>query len=174
LQTTGPGITLQCMSLEGAQEFSTEVAASVRDCFATITDFDSYPAWSSAVQQIAVLERRHDGLARLVEFHVDMTIKTVRYVLEYDYDGPEALRWQSVDGDLESIEGAYTFEKLKAKQTMATCQQVVAIGFWVPGPILHMIERTALQQSVLEFKREAEARTRKAPARGQARKRGDR
>jgi len=168
---TGLGINLQKMSLEEAQKFSTEVAASVRDCFATITDFDSYPSWSSAVQEISVLERHRDGLARLVEFHVDMTIKTVRYILEYDYEGSQALRWQSVDGDLELIQGAYTFEKLKAKQTMATCQQAVAIGFWVPGPILRMMERTALQQSVLEFKREAEARTRRARTPGRVRKR---
>ncbi len=157
------------MSLHGAQEFSAEIAAPVRDCFATITDFDRYPAWSSTVREIAVLDRHADGLARRVEFHVDITIKTVRYVLQYEYDAPENLRWHAVDGDLEAIEGAYVFEKLKPKLTRATCRQAVAIGFWVPGPIRRMLERSALQQSVLEFKDAVETRSaRRRPARKRA------
>jgi ribosome-associated toxin RatA of RatAB toxin-antitoxin module len=159
------------MSLQGAQEFSTEVAASVKDCFATITDFDRYPSWSPSVREIQVLERYPDGLARLVEYHLDMKLKILRYVLEYQYSEPHRLTWHSVEGDIESIEGVYEFEKLSAKQTRATCRQAVAMGFWVPGPIRRMLEQSAVQQSVLEFKAEAEKRARKAPAGKPARKR---
>ncbi|MBI4515133.1 MAG: SRPBCC family protein [Deltaproteobacteria bacterium] len=150
------------MSLAGAQEFSAEVAAPVRDCFAAITDFDAYPAWSPAIEEIHVLERYPDGLARLVEFHINMKLKTLRYVLEYEYNEPHRLTWHSVEGDIQSIEGSYEFEKLTARTTQATCRQAVVTGFWVPGPIRRLLERSAVQQSVLEFKAEAERRSRAA------------
>jgi uncharacterized membrane protein len=150
------------MSLEGAQEFTTEVAASVKECFAAITDFDPYPTWSSAVREIAVLDRYPDGLARQVEFHLAMPLKTIRYVLEYAYEKPQRLTWHSVDGDIQSIEGAYDFEKIDAHRTRVTCRQAVRTGFWVPGPIRGALERTALRQSVLEFKAEVERRVSQA------------
>ncbi len=146
------------MSLQGAQEYTTEVAASVKGCFATIIDFERYPSWSSSVREIRVLDRHPDGLARQVEFHVDITIKTLRYVLEYEYDPPGRLTWRSVDGDVESIEGAYRFEKLAPNKTRVTCRQTIVIGFWLPGLIRRAMERTALQQSVDEFKQATEAR----------------
>ncbi|MBI1817001.1 MAG: SRPBCC family protein [Deltaproteobacteria bacterium] len=146
------------MSQHGAHEYTTEVAASVKDCFATIIDFERYPSWSSSVREIRVLDRHPDGLAHRVEFHVDITLKTIRYVLEYEYDPPGRLTWRSVDGDVESIEGKYTFEKLAANKTRVTCRQVVVIGFWLPGLVRRAMERTALQQSVDEFKQAAEAR----------------
>ncbi|HUI25941.1 MAG TPA: SRPBCC family protein [Candidatus Kryptonia bacterium] len=149
------------MSLQGAQEFSTEVAASVAECFATITDFDAYPQWSSSVQDIRVLDRYPDGLARQVEFRISIAIKTIRYVLEYEYEPPHRLTWHAVDGDIDAIEGAYEFEKLSAKQSRATCRQAVSVGFWVPGPIRRMLEQSAVQQSVLEFKQAAEARAKR-------------
>jgi ribosome-associated toxin RatA of RatAB toxin-antitoxin module len=165
------GIKLRRMSLQGAQEYSTTVAASIQDCFATITDFESYPGWIEAVQETQVLERYPDGLARLVELHVNMIIKTIRYVLQYEYNEPHRLTWRSVEGDIESIEGAYEFEKLAASKIRATCRQIVTVGFWVPGPVRRMIERSAIEQSVLEFKKEAETRARKkAPKRPRKRK----
>ena len=64
--------------------------------------------------------------------------------------------WKSCDGDVESVEGSYTLEKVGAKKTKVTCRQKIVLGFWVPGPIRSLIERTALKQSVLEFKGAAE------------------
>jgi ribosome-associated toxin RatA of RatAB toxin-antitoxin module len=138
------------------QEFSTEVHASLSQCFATISDFERYPGWFATVEQTEVLDRYPNGLAKQVEFHVDMKLKTVRSVLEYRYDKPKRLTWKSVAGDLEAIEGSYRFEKLGPALTRATCRQAVSLGFWLPGPLRTLIERRALKQSVLEFKAAAE------------------
>lgn len=145
------------MSLSGAQEFTTEVSASVTLCFATITDFDRYPEWFSAVAAARVLERYRNGLGKRVEFTADLRLKTLRYVLAYEYDKPHALTWQSVDGDIESIRGAYRFGKLAPNVTRATCRQEIAMGFWLPAPIRKIMEGQALRQSVLELKAAAEA-----------------
>lgn len=139
------------------QEFSTEVRASLAQCFATITAFDNYPTWFSTVEQTKILERYPNRLAKRVEYHVDMKLKTVRYVLEYEYDKPTQLTWKSIDGDIESIEGSYQFEKLGPSLSRATCRQAVSLGFWLPGPVRALIERQAVKQSVLEFKAAAEA-----------------
>ncbi len=152
--------------LGNAQEFSTEVQASLAQCFATITQFDSYPDWFSTVQRTKVLSRHANRLAKRVEFHVDMKLKTVRYVLEYEYEKPARLTWKAVDGDIEAIEGSYDFEKLGPTLTQATCRQAVSLGFWVPGPLRAIIEHQALKQSVLEFKAAAEQAAREKKRKG--------
>jgi hypothetical protein len=145
------------------QSFSTPIDAPVELCYAAIADFESYPSWSSPVSKIAVLDRHPDGHARRVEFVVDMKLREVRYVLEYTWHPPKRLTWKMTEGDLADIEGSYTFEADGAGKTTATCSQAISLGFWVPSLVLKPIEQTALRQSVLEFKAEAERRAH-APA----------
>lgn len=144
------------MSADAEQEFTTEVAASQSDCFEAVMDFEAYPRWSSAIQEATVLQVDGAGFGRIVEFYIDMRFKRVRYVLEYSYKKPGELTWRSVDGDVEAIEGAYCFRKLGPQLTEVTCRQSIRLGFWVPGPLRKLAERTALRQSVLEFKDEVE------------------
>lgn len=158
------------MSAAEEQEFSTEFAASVQQCFATITDFAHYANWFSSVESTDVLERYPNGLAKRVALRVDMKVKTIGYTLEYEYRKPTRLAWTAVDGDLESIVGSYLFEKLGPKRTRVTCRQAVSFGFWVPGPIRAVMERHALKQSVLEFKAAAESPASTPVARRRAKK----
>jgi len=64
------------------------------------------------------------------------------------------------------LEGIYRFRKLGPSGTEATCRQEVKLGFWLPGPLRRLAERTALEQSVAEFKDHAE-RLQAQPARQQ-------
>ena len=152
------------MSLDAAQEVSVEVAAPQLDCFTAIVDFEHYPEWSGQVTRTRVLEYDAAGVGRVVEFFVDAKVKTIRYVLEYTYRKPSQLAWHSIDGDVESIEGIYRFRKLGPNRTEATCRQEISLGFWLPGPLRRLAERTALAQSVAEFKDYAE-RLQTQPAR---------
>jgi uncharacterized membrane protein len=158
------------MALSGEQEFATEVNASVQQCFATITTFERYPDWFSTIQDAKVLDRHPSGLGKCVEFRIDMRLKLIRYVLEYEYAKPTRLTWRSVDGDIEAIEGAYRFEKLGPNLSRASCRQAISLGFWVPGPLRSIMERQALKQSVLEFKAAAEAAAKEQAARGRKKK----
>ena len=146
------------MSLDAAQEVSVQIAASPAECFAAILEFERYPEWSSAIQSARVLERDAAGIGRRVEFNIDMKIRSVRYVLEYTYKKPTELSWHSVEGDVESIEGRYRFRKLGPELTEASCRQEIQLGFWMPGPLRHLAERTALKQSINEFKADVEQR----------------
>ncbi len=141
---------------EVQQSFTAPIEAPVSVCYAAIADFHAYPTWSSPIASIRVIDRHPDGMARQVEFVVDMKVKTVRYVLEYTWYPPNRLTWKMTEGDLADIEGSYVFDADGASATTATCTQGISLGFWVPSLILRPIEQTALKQSVLEFKAEAE------------------
>ena len=143
---------------EVRQSYSTTVARTVDECFAVLTDFESYPQWSSVIRKCRILERHPDGLAKRVEFILDMTIKTIRYVLEYSWDRPHGATWRLVEGDVKDVEGSYRFDDSPAGVT-ATCTQAVDLGFWVPGFIRSLAEAKALRDSVEEFKRAVETRT---------------
>jgi hypothetical protein len=141
-----------------SQSYGTSVGGSVEECFAVLTDFAAYPDWSSAVTECRILDRHPDGLPRRVAFALDMTLKTVRYVLEYNWTKPLGGTWRLVEGDLKSVDGSYQFAAAGTKTT-ATCTQAVDVGFWIPGPIRRTFERKALQDSVEEFRKAVEKRT---------------
>jgi hypothetical protein len=147
-----------------SQSYSAAVGRSVEDCFAVLTDFDAYPRWSGPVTECRVLDRYPDGLPRRVAFALDMTLKTIRYVLEYSYEPPRSARWKLVEGDVKDVHGSYEFEAAGPGRTKATCTQTIDIGFWVPGPIRRPFEQKALRDSVEEFKKAVEARVATTPA----------
>ena len=78
---------------EYRQSYSTTIAAPLADCFAVLTAFEDYPRWSSPITSCRVLEHHPDGLPKRVEFGLDMTVKTIRYVLDYVYDRPHGATW---------------------------------------------------------------------------------
>ena len=141
-----------------SQSYATEIAGSLEDCFAVLTDFEAYPRWSGPVTECRIVDRHADGLPRRVAFTLDMTLKTVHYTLEYTWEPPRGGRWKLVEGDVKDVEGSYRFEPLGRGRTRATCSQAVDIGFWVPGPLRRPFEQKALRDSVEEFKRAVESR----------------
>jgi len=144
---------------EFKQEYSVDVAASPEDCFATLIDFDAYPDWSSTVCSARVLARNAAGLPLRVEMELDARVRKIRYVLEYRYKKPREATWTLAEGDVKSVVGSYRFRK-KGSATEATCTQAIDLGFWLPGPLRRAGERTALKQSVEEFKSAVEKRSR--------------
>jgi Polyketide cyclase / dehydrase and lipid transport len=142
---------------EYRQSYSTTVAALPGECFAVLTAFEDYPRWSSPITSCRVLERGPDGLPKHVEFMLDMTIKTIRYVLEYEFDPPRGATWKLVEGDVKDITGSYRFDET-AGGTTATCTQAIDLGFWLPGFIRGGFEKKALHDAVEEFRVAVEAR----------------
>src|SRR5262245_10760119 len=90
---------------------------------------------------------------------LDMTVKTIRYVLDYSYDRPHGATWALVEGDVRSINGEYRFEETDGGTT-ATCSQAIDLGFWLPGFVRSGLEKKALRDSVEEFRQAVEARAR--------------
>jgi len=141
-----------------SQTYATDVAASPQHCFDVLVDFADYPRWSSPITECEVIERWPDGLPKRVAFALDMTIRTIRYVLEYHWTPPEGGTWRMVSGDLAGVEGEYRFTPLPDGRTRATCSQAIDLGFWLPGFLRSTAEKKALRDSVEEFRAAAEAR----------------
>lgn len=141
---------------EYRQSYTTTVAGSPEDCFAVLIDFDRYPSWSSPITSCRILTRTDDGLPKRVAFELDMTLKTLRYTLEYRFDPPRGGEWNLVEGDVAGVEGSYLFEA-EGDGTRATCTQAIDPGFWVPGFLKRTFEQKALADSVEEFRRAVEA-----------------
>lgn len=141
------------------QSFATDVRGSIAACMAVLVDFAAYPRWSGPIQTARIVECHPDGRGRLVEFTLDMRIRTIRYVLEYTYGADPGADWRLVEGDLAGVTGSYRFVEVTSGLTRATCRQEIDLGFWVPGPIRRLAEQQALRDSVLEFKAEVERRS---------------
>ena len=134
------------------------VKAPIELCFDTIIDFDCYPEWFSGISDARILERDDARGRWTVEYQLQMIIKTISYTLAYESERPGSLTWKLVAGDIKDVVGSYRFTKLERDLTEAECTQGVDVGFWIPGPLRRTFERTALVDSVREFKKAAEAR----------------
>jgi len=140
------------------QSHTEVIAAPIEVCFETIVDFASYPQWFSGITTAEVLEADEERGAWTVRYGLDMMIKTLSYTLAYQSQRPGLLTWNRVAGDVRDIEGSYEFIALEDDLTEATCTQGVDVGFWIPGPLKRTFERSALADSVREFKKMAEDR----------------
>jgi ribosome-associated toxin RatA of RatAB toxin-antitoxin module len=134
------------------------VSAEPLDCFDLATDFASYPRWAKDVKEATILTRDDAGRPARVQYRAAALGRTVRYVLDYDYDeAPDAFSWSLVEGDmLRALDGTYAFAA-EGGGTTVTYDLRVDLSMPMPGPLKRraaaMITRTALQ----ELKREAEA-----------------
>ena len=93
-----------------------------------------------------------------------MTLKTIRYVLEYTYEPPHTARWRLVEsGDVKNVEGSYRFEKVGG-QTRATCSQAIDIDALHAGRlVLDPGQAQATAVAVLEGEPELQAQASASP-----------
>lgn len=134
------------------------VRAPIDVCFDTLVDFSNYPKWFRVIRSATV--ELADPAARRwrVRYELDAILKTITYTLSYESPGPSVLRWTMTSGDLTAIEGRYDLFELEPGLTEATCTQAIDVGMWVPGMVRRAFERSAVEDSVREFKQAAEDR----------------
>ncbi len=139
-------------------EHSAEVAGTPELCFEAAVDYDTVADWQRAAKSTDVLERYPDGLGKIVDWHVDLGVRELRYRLHYHYDRPERIWWEFVEGDLiRDIGGGYRFEG-SCGLTVVTYSVTVEPGVPVPGFIARRLEREMMKRSVADLKREVERR----------------
>ena len=144
------------------QSHAEVVEAPIDVCFETIVEFERYPEWFSGITSAEVLEADPEAGRWTVRYGLDMVLKTVSYTLAYESRRPYELTWKLVAGDVRDVEGIYRFTELEPGLTEAECSQAVDVGFWIPGPLRRTFERSAVSDSVREFKAAAEAQARQA------------
>jgi ribosome-associated toxin RatA of RatAB toxin-antitoxin module len=137
---------------------SIEIAATPAACFDVVADFEAYPSWQPAVDDVRVLEHDSNGRGTLVETVIDARIKKVRYVLAYSYEEPFRVAWDLVEGDPKAIEGDFAFETgdgvTVASYRMAA--DLGGIGRFVPGEMRRRATEYLMKSTVEGLKARVE------------------
>jgi ribosome-associated toxin RatA of RatAB toxin-antitoxin module len=135
------------------------IAAPARACFEALLDFESYPEWQDSVKETRILERDAEGRGSLVETVVDARVKTVRYVLRYAYEPFTRISWDSVEGDVRSVEGDYRFAEHDGATdvTYRLAVDVGGLGRFVPGEVKRRVAEHLMRTAVEDLKARVEA-----------------
>src|SRR5687768_15216549 len=101
-------------------DWSVEIEAPIERCYEIAADIENAVDWQGSLKDVEVLERDAERRARLVETESDAKVKTVRAVLRFSYEAPNAIRWEQEKGDAKSLHGSWSFEDLGGGRTRAT------------------------------------------------------
>lgn len=124
-------------------------------------DVEKAPQWQGGLKAMDALERDDDGRAILCETESDAKVRTVRSIVRFEYEGPKALRWTQVKGDLKSVDGRWDLEELGDGRTRATywIQTDLGrmLGMVVRGPLVDLLREMLAGARAGELKRTIEA-----------------
>ena len=141
-------------------EQSTEIDAAPEACFEAASDYETFPDWQQAVQEVEILERDAAGRGEVVRFEIDAKVKRVSYTLRYHYEPPGRIWWEFVEGDgVANVEGEYRIEPLDGgERTRVTYTLGIDPGVPVPGLIARRLNQGVMRRSVTDLRDEVERR----------------
>jgi ribosome-associated toxin RatA of RatAB toxin-antitoxin module len=124
---------------------------------AVIVDFEDYPAWVQGMKKVEITRRDADSRAEQVHFELEaMPIKDA-YTLEYDYVGPDTLRWHLVEGKmLRAMEGAYELAAT-ASDTQVTYRLAVDVAIPMIGMLRRKAEKVIIDTALKGLKKRVES-----------------
>ncbi len=138
-----------------------EIEAPRDRVWALVEDVESAPQWQGGVKSMHALERDADGRAILCEVETDAKVRTVKSIVRFTYDGPDALRWTQEKGDLKSVVGSWTLEDLGGDRTRATYSIDAdlgrTLGMLVRGPVVDVLRQMLAGARAGELKKQIES-----------------
>jgi ribosome-associated toxin RatA of RatAB toxin-antitoxin module len=135
----------------------TTVRAAAEEAFAVMTDYDSLPDWQRPLKRCTVLSRYEDGLAREVEYEVDVKLRRVRYTLRHEYDEPREIGSEYIDGDFKCFEGRWRFDPAGDGVTRLRFDLRIDPGLPVPARFQRMLHERVLRSAVEDLRKRLEA-----------------
>jgi ribosome-associated toxin RatA of RatAB toxin-antitoxin module len=138
-----------------------EIDAPRDQVWTLVENVESAPEWQGGLKSMHALDRDGDGRAVRCEAETDAKIKTVKSIVRFTYDGPDALRWTQEKGDLKSVVGSWTLEDLGGDRTRATYALEVDLGrtlsLLVRGPVVDVIRQMLVGARAGELKKRIES-----------------
>jgi ribosome-associated toxin RatA of RatAB toxin-antitoxin module len=110
-------------------EATNEVDASIERCWALVEDVASAPEWQGGLVRMDVLERDEQGRPSVCMTTSDAKLRKVDARVRFRYEAPERLSWTMLEGELQSMNGAWELEDLGDGRTRVTYRLEVD-----PGP----------------------------------------
>ena len=135
-----------------------DIDATAEELFAIATDVEAFPEWLTDIKEAEVLETDDDGLPVAARMRVDVKLREVEYVLEYELDAPHRVAWTNrPGGDIRLIAGSYLFEVNDEGGTTVTYELEMDPGFPVPGMLMRRATKHIIDQALRGLKAHAEA-----------------
>jgi ribosome-associated toxin RatA of RatAB toxin-antitoxin module len=146
-------------SLTGSS--TAEIDAPRDRVWALVQDVESAPEWQGGLKSMDALDRDGEGRAIRCEAATDAKVRTVKSIVRFTYDGPDALRWTQEKGDLKSVVGSWTLEDLGGDRTRATYAIEVdfggRLGMLIRGPIVDVLRQMLVGARAGELKKQIES-----------------
>jgi ribosome-associated toxin RatA of RatAB toxin-antitoxin module len=136
---------------------STEIGATPQACFDALIDYERLPEWQGAVRSAEVLERDEAGRGKVVEYEVDVRVRTVRYRLRQIYEEPRRVASEYLGGDFRDFSGEWRFEALGADRTRAELDLRIDPGRFVPRALRTLIADAVMRRALGDLKAHVEA-----------------
>ena len=105
---------------------------------AVIADLPSYPDCAAFMDEVEVLDRFSDGLAKTARFSLDAGVIKDTYSVRYEWH-EDSVRWSLVEGKmLKAMEGEYSL-----RATPAGCEVSYQLEVDLAVPVIGMFKRKA-------------------------------
>jgi ribosome-associated toxin RatA of RatAB toxin-antitoxin module len=128
-----------------------------KNVMAVIADFDAYPEWATGVRRAEVLSQDGDGRAGTVRFTLDAGVIKDSYVLGYDWDGDEQVRWDLAEAGsvISEMSGGYQLAD-HGDGTEVTYELAVGIKIPMIGMLKRRAEKTIIDTALKGLKSRTE------------------
>jgi ribosome-associated toxin RatA of RatAB toxin-antitoxin module len=135
------------------------VKATPSECYAVVTDFESYPLWASDIKAVEVVRR--DDSSRPVEVTYRATAfgRSASYTLSYDYTkAPYELSWVLKTGDIVSkLDGSYSLSESEENFTQVTYQLSAELIVPFPGFVMRRAESKIIHAALEDLRQRVES-----------------
>jgi ribosome-associated toxin RatA of RatAB toxin-antitoxin module len=135
-----------------------DVEASAEEIFDVVIDFDAYPDWNANIKKTEVQKKDSKGRPSEVWYEVDAKVKTVQYVLKYNYSkAPDAVSWDLKEGDIKKLKGSYEFDEFD-DVTEVRYEVEVDPGFPIPSFLKKQAQKQIAKAALKDLKKRVESR----------------
>jgi hypothetical protein len=137
---------------------SIEIDAGKSEIMTIIADFPAYPTWAEGIKSAEVVADGADGRADQVRFTLEAGPIKDTYVLAYDWDGDDAVRWNlAAPGSmLSGMTGSYRLEDTAGGATRVTYELTVDIKIPMIGMFKRKAEKIIIDAALKGLKRHVE------------------
>jgi hypothetical protein len=140
---------------------STVIDAGKDRVMAAIADFPSYPTWAEGIKSAEVVAMNKDHRPDHVRFTLEAGPIKDSYVLAYDWDGDDAVRWNlAVPGTmLSGMTGSYRLTAVSGETDRTEVVYELAVDIKIPmiGMFRRKAEKIIIDAALKGLKRHVES-----------------
>jgi len=136
------------------------IDASPEAIMDVIADLETYPEWTGSVKSVEVLTVFDDADERPAQarFVLDAGAVKDTYVLEYDWDGDDEVRWSLVEAQiLTAMDGIYRLTKVSDESTQVDYHLTLDVKIPMIGMLRRKAEKVITDTALKELKRRVES-----------------